>query len=74
MFFGGFVGSVCYPSRACFHSTERIHSAFVGVFWDSVNMTLIFHNILNPMAKMFVGVYLRLSVHCELAFISVYLL
>ncbi len=39
----------------------------VGVCWCSVNMTVIFHKILNPTANLFVGVCWRLSVRCELA-------
>ncbi len=43
----------------------------VGVCWCSVNMTVIFHKILNPTAnlsQLVVGVCWRLSVRCELAF------
>ncbi len=39
----------------------------VSVCWCSVNMTVIFHKILNPTANLFVGVCWRLSVRCELA-------
>ncbi len=39
-------------------------SEFFGVCWCSVNMTVIFHKILNPTAILFVGVCLWV---CELA-------
>ncbi len=40
----------------------------VGVCWCSVNMTVIFHKILNPTANLSQLVCWRLSVRCELAF------
>ncbi len=39
----------------------------VGVCWCSVNMTVIFHKILNPTANLSQLVCWRLSVRCELA-------
>ncbi len=40
----------------------------VGVCWCSVNMTVIFHKILNPTANLSQIVCWSLSVRCELAF------
>ncbi len=40
----------------------------VGVCWCRVNMTVIFHKILNPTANLSQLVCWRLSVRCELAF------
>lgn len=40
----------------CFHPTEHVQSVFVGVCLGSVNMTVIFHKILNLMANLFVDV------------------
>ncbi len=68
-----FVGSVSYP---CWRWLELVFTRLnmlidielVGVCWCSVNMTVIFHKILNPTANLSQLVCWRLSVRCELAF------
>ncbi len=48
--------SVCWHWLGFVFTRVNVQSAFVSVCWGSVNMTIIFHKILNSMANLFVGV------------------
>ncbi len=56
------VGVGFYPTEHAYIDIELF-----GVCWCSVNMTVIFHKILNPTANLSQLVCWSLSVRCELA-------